>query len=646
MYHLRINELKINSYGNLKDKNVRFEDGINIVYGDNEKGKSTLLNCIVNMLYGTSKNKKGRSISDYDKFKPWNTEEFSGKMSYELDNGAKYEVYREFGKKNPKLYDENMNDVSKDFSIDKSSGNEFFFEQTGVDEQTFTSTVVSFQNEVELDNQTQNVLLQKIANTSSTGSEDISYKKAIDKLYKKQLEEIGTNRSQGKPINIVVSKINELNNIEQSLKQYENYKYDIEEKRYETEKNLDEIKYKNEFLNKLKNINQDYNVENQKLKYNESKIDEIEVKIQNLIEEQERIKTGIKGTEKQSKEKINMFPYITVAAICIIIAVILFFVLNSNKFLAIIPIIFAILVGLVALNKYKKVKGRNNFKQKENEKINTYNQNLEKRIYELNAQIELLDRNKDEQIREAELIKNENLKSISKKKDMLKEEYSDKISLSSMMYFMNTTDLSAELEKNVNMMNEKNMEMHRLTLDKENILPKLDELAENEEMLSNLKEEYEALKKKNEAMAMVKEIIDIAYQKIRNEVTPKFTDNLSKNISYITEKKYSKVVFNENDGILVEMPNGEYKNANLLSKGTIQQLYIAFRLSLLEDISNEKMPVIFDEIFAYSDDNRIKETMKRIYDYSNNHQIILFTCTNREEAILKSLNIEFNKVNL
>ena len=56
------------------------------------------------MFYGTSKNKKGREFSDYDRYKPWGKEEFSGKISYQLDNGEQYEVFREFSKKNPKIY--------------------------------------------------------------------------------------------------------------------------------------------------------------------------------------------------------------------------------------------------------------------------------------------------------------------------------------------------------------------------------------------------------------------------------------------------------------------------------------------------------------------------------------------------------------
>ena len=54
---MKIDELKVNSYGKLKNKDIKFKDGINIIYGENEHGKSTLLNFIVNMFYGTSKRK-------------------------------------------------------------------------------------------------------------------------------------------------------------------------------------------------------------------------------------------------------------------------------------------------------------------------------------------------------------------------------------------------------------------------------------------------------------------------------------------------------------------------------------------------------------------------------------------------------------
>lgn len=178
-------------------------------------------------------------------------------------------------------------------------------------------------------------------------------------------------------------------------------------------------------------------------------------------------------------------------------------------------------------------------------------------------------------------------------------------------------------------------------------MPKLEELAENEEKLTYNKEIYEELKEKNNAINLAKQALETAYQKMKNDVTPKFTQKLSENINNITNGKYNKVIINEEDGIIIELPNGEYKNANTLSVGTIQQLYMAFRLSMAEDISDEEMPIILDEIFAFSDDSRMEDSIKNLYNnYANSHQILLFTCTNREEQILQKLNLEYNKITL
>ena len=49
---MKINKIKINSYGKLKEKEIKLKDEINIIYGKNESGKSTLLNFIVNSFYG------------------------------------------------------------------------------------------------------------------------------------------------------------------------------------------------------------------------------------------------------------------------------------------------------------------------------------------------------------------------------------------------------------------------------------------------------------------------------------------------------------------------------------------------------------------------------------------------------------------
>ena len=193
---MKINKIKINSYGKLKDKEIKLNNNLNIIYGKNESGKSTILNFIFNILYGTQKNKNGKEISDYEKYKPWDSDEFSGKITYELDNKNKYEIYREFNKKNPNIFNEQGEEISNKFNINKKNGNEFFQEQTNIDSKMFLATSISLQQEVKFGKDIKSMLLQKISNMLGTGQDNISYKETIDKLNKLQLEKIGTERTK------------------------------------------------------------------------------------------------------------------------------------------------------------------------------------------------------------------------------------------------------------------------------------------------------------------------------------------------------------------------------------------------------------------------------------------------------------------
>ena len=75
---------------------------------------------------------------------------------------------------------------------------------------------------------------------------------------------------------------------------------------------------------------------------------------------------------------------------------------------------------------------------------------------------------------------------------------------------------------------------------------------------------------------------------MKSTVTPRFTQELSKNISKITDGKYNNILFNDEEGLIVELENGNYVPASKLSIGTIDQLYLSLRLSMVERIIKRK----------------------------------------------------------
>ena len=674
---MKINKIKINSFGNLEDKEIDLSDNINIIYGKNEAGKSTLLKFITNMFYGTSRNKKGREFSDYDRYKPWGKDDFSGKITYQLDDGERFEVFREFSKKNPKIYNSNMEDISKQYPIDKSLGSQFFYEQTKVDEQTFLSTIASMQQEVKLEKGSQNVLIQKMANLAGTGEDNVSYKKAMDKLYKKQLDEVGTYRSTGKPINIAQSKLNDLKNKKHELLGYKNMKYDFEETKIAIEEEIVQDELKLEILKKMKKINDKEALEHEKLHYNVDLIKKDEMEIlelinkknyfleENNIESEETLVNDynekINSLEpierrKFALRKVSIKKYILMILITLIINALLFVFMKQMplKFVGLPLFLIILIVFLIEKNKYKKEhmikqnKEELSKKVEENKKLLVFEKNKKalEQVNIINAKIEVFENDKREQLKIMDETK-EKIKSLKEiEKEKLKNTYRTKVDIYEINKLVNSEDISEKIEEITNEINDKKLELHRIELNKNNIMPQLEDLAQIEEDLVNTEEEYDGLMKKNNSMIVVKQALEDAYSKMKSTVTPKFTTSLSDNIAKISNNKYNKVCLNDENGMMVELASGEIVPAERLSLGTIDQLYLSLRLSMNTEVSSENMPVILDEAFAYYDEERLENILKYLADNYKDKQIIILTCTNREENIYDRLGYDYNKVRL
>ena len=651
---MKINKLIINSYGKLKDREINLENGINLISGKNESGKSTLINFIIDSFYGISKNKNGKEVSNYDKYKPWLGEEFSGKVSYELDNGEKYEIYRDFNKKNPKIFNENMEDISKEFNIDKNRGNEFFYEQTKIDEELFLSTLAMNQNEVKLEKKEQNVLIQKTANLAQTGDDSTSFRRVIDRITRRQLDEIGTERSREKPINLIGKNIQILENKKQELEKYKNFKYEFEDEENNLNNEILNLENENKFLTEIKLLNENEKIEKEKIKIKENiknenseKINSLNNKINELKNNNKNIldkysENNFKNNKKnnKNKKKINI-----IFIILILINILQFIFVKNNHFnyIFLLTVPTVLIFSLFFKNKEnRKMRDREKIEKNSFEKINNELNNLnnEKKILEdnlnnLNNELNNLEKNYNLKINlEKEKIKNKYLNQIEKNR------------INNLINLNNLENINFEIEKIQKLINDKKIKLHTLDLDKKNIEPELDNLLKIEEELVDNNEKMSTILKLNESMNLAKNVLMQCYEKMKDSVTPKFTENLSKHISKITNDKYNKVMLNEEDGLIVELKNGDYIQANKLSIGTIDQLYLSLRLSLINELSEEKVPILFDETFAFYDDERLENLLKYISDNFNDRQIIMVSCTEREKSILDKQRIKYNFIEM
>ena len=600
---MKIENIKINNYGNLKQKEINLKDNINIIYGKNETGKSTLLNYLKNIFYGISKNKNGKEISDYEKYLPWTGEEFSGKIKYQLNNGNIFEIFRDFNKKNPIIFDKNLENISADFKIDKKDGNQYFYEQTGIDEKAYLSTIMSPQQEVVLDNQSQSILVQKLANIAGTGEDKVSFQKAMDRLNKRLIEEVGTTRTQDRPMNIIQNKLDMITNDLKTKKQLADEKQKLESDVNDLKQKLADEENKNNILNKLNLLNQKYKIELEKNKF---------------------------------EKKYFIFGIIF---ILLIILNLFNFNLIKNKIINYLILFFIpaeIIIFILYLLKNKKIRNKENL---EKEKIDN---ELKEKITILNSEINLLEENTKKLEKEINQEKEDILFKFNLEKKDILGEANNKIDFN----IEEKTKIETELENSNKKIVEYKLKLNSSEYEENSINNKLEDFISKEEEYENLQEQLSEVQEKNKCILATKDLLEKAYEKMKSNVTPKFTQNLSNIACDISNGKYKKVIFNEEKGLVVELENGEYISANRLSAGTIDELYLSLRLSMLDEISNEKMPIILDEAFAYFDDERLKNSLIFLAEQSKEHQIIILTCSNRERQILDSTNIKYNLVEL
>lgn len=157
----------------------------------------------------------------------------------------------------------------------------------------------------------------------------------------------------------------------------------------------------------------------------------------------------------------------------------------------------------------------------------------------------------------------------------------------------------------------------------------------------------EKLQEKREAILEAKERIRQIAGEIRKSFAFHLNEDCGKALSEITGGRYDSLWIDEQLHIYVNAKEGFFP-LEQASTGTIDQLYLALRLSmalLLQRENRDLLPLLFDDSFAMYDEKRLAASigyLKKAYPA----QILLFTCHHREEKILKELGIPFEQAEL
>ena len=150
--------------------------------------------------------------------------------------------------------------------------------------------------------------------------------------------------------------------------------------------------------------------------------------------------------------------------------------------------------------------------------------------------------------------------------------------------------------------------------------------AELEDQRTGLETEYSAIR-----LAM--ETLDHANTALQNRFSPELGRRAAEIFAQLTGSRYSGVVLDRSFRLSAE-PAGDpvFRDAALLSAGTLDQLYLAVRLAICDLVlpPEKQVPIVLDDALANFDDRRCAAALRFLKEAAGDRQILLFTCHSRE----------------
>lgn len=171
-----------------------------------------------------------------------------------------------------------------------------------------------------------------------------------------------------------------------------------------------------------------------------------------------------------------------------------------------------------------------------------------------------------------------------------------------------------------------------------------------EEEIARLQESKKKLEETHASLKTALDVLTEASSEIQKSFSPQLNHKMSYILSRLTGGRYKDLRADQSLSLQTLCPEtGEVTPALLLSGGTIDQAYLALRLSTagIAADDGEQLPLIMDEVFAQYDDQRIKLAFECFKDMYADGQLLLFTCKSREADITGEVyGSEINRIEL
>ncbi len=194
---MKITKIEIDNFGKYKNFTLDLNDGLNVILGQNEAGKSTLCAFLYAMFYGLPNESKKLGIREdaRKRYLPWDGESMAGSIHF-IHNGRPYVLSRKFAKtrRGDKF---SLKDGTSWEDISNISPDDIGSTFLSVGEDGFLKTLFISQLGAAISPDSDDEVLKKLSNLGQSGAEDISYQAAADAISKARHEIISKSERAG-----------------------------------------------------------------------------------------------------------------------------------------------------------------------------------------------------------------------------------------------------------------------------------------------------------------------------------------------------------------------------------------------------------------------------------------------------------------
>ncbi len=685
---MKLKNIDIQNFRQIENKKYEFKDDINIIYGKNESGKTTLFYSIISAFFDNPKKIRKTLLESY---KPWGKDVYPViKFLLQKDND-KFYITKDFNQKKTYLNDNEVENVDK-----------LILDLLGLNKDLFEKLSCVYQNQISSIEDNPKALEKSILDIiSSNSSQGVNVLEVEDKIQKKvQNMKLGLDRAS-KNIGILKKLDLEIEDLEQKIlfdkKELSSYSEKIDdlskkkkersdiEKRFNENKSFieksqkaktlvsqlknieEEMKSLESKLNRLNNLNKDFErVQSEYQKDLLEKMDKAQDKIINLRNSIDLRKNDLKllEVEKGNIDNMKLKPIRTNSPIIIIVSLFLLLLTFISAFFSF-YILISLFLDIVFVAFYLRFVDYNRLEKFHNpaiEGISSLQKDILDKETELNlilSEFHLTNINEFFKKRTKMLsLKEEFIKLDSTIRGLLGtdslEIFENKLS----EFSMKKRDINTELDQGLRdfmdidkiLLNRKILENEDLDLDlfslNEDIIALESRVGDNsiteedienlELLLENKKEEKSFYSKRLNVLNIIVNNLSGAKDTVIKTISEDLVKLGSEWIEKITEGKYSKIdLLNNEKFTIFDRGTSKYVDSSqFLSTGLKDQIYLLSRLSILNVVLEGKSSVMFfDDPFINFDIERLTILIDLLKNFSSNNQIFIFTC----HKILKDL---------